>query len=174
MPLRLALQARAPAWRPQKKKKKKKMPAEKTAHITRTSLLTLSSCGAVHLLFFGETMSLLRCFLVAAAVVSSLTQSTCSSTTEELPCLSDSSCAWCEGSAGGAPSHCTDNSTAPTDGTCGNGLQTYCSEKANSNATCQTVVGCYWCTSRTVGPICAGYAEQKRLPKSVFTCNGPY
>jgi len=93
---------------------------------------------------------------------------------QELACLEVSACAWCRGGAGGAAG-CQSNATAaPQPSQCGNGLETYCSTLANSNATCQALVGCYWCSSRTVGPICAGWNEQKRLPKSVFTCAGPY
>ena len=93
---------------------------------------------------------------------------------QELACLADASCSWCRAGKGSA-AQCESNTTASTDPTqCGNGLETYCSDKASSNSTCATLVGCYWCTSRTVGPICAGWAEQKRLPKSVFTCAGPY
>jgi ribonuclease T2 len=87
----------------------------------------------------------------------------------------DYACSWCKSAT--IPSDCVTNEVAhklpPSVFECGNATRSDC-DTAKSNATCQTLAGCSWCTSRTVGPLCANYMNATSLPKSVFTCVGPY
>ena len=103
---------------------------------------------------------------------------TCDNTySAELPCITNTTCAWCVDADPTAKASCKSTSEAavlPSSYTCGNGTRLDCPDVAKDQASCSKEVACYWCTSRTVGPICASWQQQKGLPKSVFTCEGPY
>ena len=103
----------------------------------------------------------------------------CTEYKSETACLAagaraDYQCSWCKCAA--VPSSCNTNAIAnklpPSVFDCGNSTQTTC-EAAKSNSTCQQIVGCSWCTSKTVGPLCANFMNASSLPKSVFLCDGP-
>jgi ribonuclease T2 len=98
----------------------------------------------------------------------------------ELDCLkaggrTDYACAWCKSAA--IPSSCATLAHAsklpPSDFDCGNSTRADCDLQKTIGA-CESVVGCLWCTSKTVKPICGNYMNTSTLPKSVFTCSGPY
>ena len=117
--------------------------------------------------------------LVAGRVGQYAAPDACTEYKSEADCLAaggraDYQCSWCKCAA--VPSSCNTNAIAkklpPSVFDCGNSTQSTC-EGAKSNSTCQQIVGCSWCTSKTVGPICANYMNASSLPKSVFTCDGP-
>jgi ribosomal protein L12E/L44/L45/RPP1/RPP2 len=104
---------------------------------------------------------------------------TCTYSTE-LDCLKAGgrtayACAWCKSAA--IPSSCATLEHAsklpPSDFDCGNSTRPDCDLQKTIGA-CEGVVGCLWCTSKTVKPICGNYMNASTLPKSVFTCAGPY
>jgi ribonuclease T2 len=122
---------------------------------------------------------LLSLALSALALSAASAQDTCAYTTE-LDCLkaggrTDYACAWCKSAA--VPSSCATLSQAsklpPGVFDCGNSTRSDCDLQKTVDA-CQTLVGCLWCTSKTVKPICGNYMNTSTLPKSVFTCAGPY
>jgi hypothetical protein len=127
-------------------------------------------------------MLLLKLFAFLTPVISTYINAApdvCTEYKTETDCLaagarSDYQCSWCKCAA--VPSSCNTNAIAnrlpPSVFDCGNSTQTTC-EAAKSNATCQQIVGCSWCTSKTVGPLCANFMNASSLPKSVFNCDGP-
>ena len=99
---------------------------------------------------------------------------------DELTCLqaggrTDYACAWCKSAA--IPSSCATLAEAqklpPGAFECGNSTRTDC-DLMKTVDDCSSLVGCLWCTSKTVKPICGNYMNTSTLPKSVFTCAGPY
>ena len=89
----------------------------------------------------------------------------------------DDGCSYCIATPPGSVTECVTNAQAaqlqPSEFTCSNASTTVC-DPIEDLGVCEKVQGCYWCSSRTVGPKCANYMNQSSLPKSVFTCVGPY
>ena len=128
----------------------------------------------------SPSSALARVAVAAAALFALAAAQDACTYKDETSCLkaggrTDYACAWCKSAA--IPSSCATLAEAsklpPGPFECGNSTQNTC-EAMKSNATCGEVVGCSWCTSKTVGPICANYMNASYLPKSVFTCFGPY
>ena len=126
--------------------------------------------------------SLPRAALLALALASPLIAARAADSctyADELTCLraggrEDYACAWCRPDTDPAGACVTQaGANRLPDSECGNATRTDC-DLQKTNETCTGLIGCNWCTSRTVKPICGNLMNTSTLPRSVFSCTGPY